>query len=137
MEQIVVDSNVLIAYLVDSEPFHLRAQQYISGLENGDCAFHLPMLAVVEVTSAVTRRSQRNGLALLSRWQKTVIDWERDGKILLYPLDHDRMDSAVNAAQRHRLRGADSVIVALAEELDMPLKTFDVEILARFLGSSV
>ncbi len=47
------------------------------------------------------------------------------------------MDNAMYVAERHLLRGADSVIVALAEELDMPLKTFDVEILGRFLGASV
>ena len=47
------------------------------------------------------------------------------------------MDNAMYVAERHLLRGADSVIAALAEELAMPLKAFDLEILARFSRDSV
>lgn len=132
-----MDSSVLVAYLVELENFHPRSQQYINGLENGDYTFHVPMLVAVEVAAAINRKPQRNRLAIINTWQQILLDWELDGKIVFYPLDRDRMDRSVNIAQRHRLRGADSVIVALAEELDMPLKTFDTEILARFLRSSV
>ena len=47
------------------------------------------------------------------------------------------MDIAAGIAERHRLKGSDAVIAALAEELDVSLKTFDTEILARFLKASV
>ncbi|HZA23057.1 MAG TPA: hypothetical protein VFA32_10715 [Dehalococcoidia bacterium] len=47
------------------------------------------------------------------------------------------MENAVTTAEQNRLRGADSVIAALAEELDLPVKTFDKDILARFLKASL
>ena len=137
MEHIVVDSNLLVASFLESEDFHQRAQTYINGLESGDYIFHLPMLIIVEVIAALGRRPQRSRQALLARARKSLGDWERDGKIVLYPLDRDLMDSAANTAEQYRLRGSDAVIAALAEELDMQLKTFDTEVLARFLRASV
>lgn len=137
MESIVVDSNVLVAFLVESEEFHQRSRIIINGLGSGDYEFHLPMLVVVEIAAALNRQLQRNRTAILSGWQKTISDWEKSGKVVLYSLDRVRMDKAVNIARSNRLRGADSVIAALAEELGMPLKTFDREILARFQQASV
>ena len=137
MEHIVVDSNVIVASFLEQEHSHRRGREYINTLESGDYLLHLPMLVVVEVMAAIGRRAQRNRPALLARAWKSINDWERDRKIVLYPLDKDRMDKAVNTAERHRLRGSDAVIAALAEELDAPLKTFDTELLARFLRASV
>lgn len=137
MEQLVVDANVLIAYLVRSEEFHQRAQDYIDGLENGEYTFHLPMLVMVEVMATLNRRSQRNRSAILVAWQQTVDDWENSGKVILYPLDRNRMELARSGTKQHRLRGADSIIASLAQELSLPLKTFDQEILARYLQASV
>ena len=132
-----MDSNVIVASFLVSEARHDIARQYINGLENGDYVFHLPMLVVVEVTSVIARRALKNRVAFLTTWQQNILDWEQDGKLLLYPLDRDRMDRALTIAQRDRLKGPDSVIAALAEELDMPVRTFDGEILERFLRASV
>ena len=137
MERIVVDSNIIVASFLEWQDFHQRSREYINALERGDYLFHLPMLVVVEVMSAISRQAQTNRLPLLARARKSLSDWERDGKIILYELDRDRTNNAVNIAEQSRLRGADAVIAALAEELDIPLKTFDAEVLARFLGASV
>lgn len=137
MEHLVVDSSVLVASLLESEEFHLRGQQYISGLESADYTFHLPMLVAVEVAASIARRPQGNRQAILLAWQQNLDDWERDGNIVLYPLDRERMSYAMSISEQHRLRGADSVVAALAYELNMPLKTFDREILDRFQRASV
>ena len=50
----------------------------------------------------------------------------------MYPLERQRMDNSIQVAERYGLSGADSVVVALAEELNVPLITFDREILNRF-----
>ena len=47
------------------------------------------------------------------------------------------MDRSARVAQQHRLRGADSVIAALAEELTVSLRTFDGDILQKFQQASV
>jgi predicted nucleic acid-binding protein len=137
MEQLGVDSNIIVYSFLESENFHERAQEYINGLENGAYTFHLPMLVPVEVISAINRSARQNRQALVAIWRQNLIDWEHDGKIILYPLDRERMQNSITVAEQNRLRGADSVIAALAEELDVSVKTFDQEILARFLKASV
>ena len=136
MEDIVVDSNILIASFLDFDSLRQQSQPYITGLENESYIFHLPMLVVVEIISALSRRPTSNRLALLARTNQSLRAWEESGRISLYPLDRERLELAVTVAQRDRLRGADSVIAALAEELRMPLKTFDKELLDRFPTAS-
>ena len=94
------------------------------------------MLVIAEVVSAISRQSTANRFALLARAGQSLKAWEQSGKISLYSLDRERLELSVTVAQRDRLRGADSVIAALAEELEMPLKTFDEDILARFSQGS-
>ena len=132
MEPLVVDSNIIVASFLQSEAGYNDARQYINGLEIGDYVFHSPMLLVVEVMSAISRRAQRNRLALLAVWKQNIVDWETNNQLFLYPLDRDRMNQAAEISAQYSLRGADSVMAALAEELDMPLRTFDREILGRF-----
>ena len=133
----MVDSNIIISYLVESDAFHERSQSYIAGLESGEYVFHLPMLVPVEITAVISRIDRMpNRQAILNGWQQTLLDWERDGKLVLYPLDRSRMENAVNVAQRYRFKGADSTIAALAEELDLPLRTADGEMLDRLERAS-
>lgn len=134
-EPLVVDSSVIVASYMPEEANHLQGLQYRNGLDRGAYIFHLPVLVVVEVSSAIRRR--------LSNWQQVVDDWlrnlsrwEREGKVVLYALNRDRMESAISAARRRGLRGADSIVAALAEELNMPLRTFDNELLQRGPGVS-
>ena len=136
-EHIVVDSSVIVASFLDFQDFHQRGRTYVNQLIDGRCIFHLPMIVVVEVTSAIRRQTQRRWRPLLEIWDENVADWEHDGKLVLYPLDRPRMDNAIEIARRDRLAGADSVIAALAEELNFLLKTFDTRILARFQRASV
>jgi predicted nucleic acid-binding protein len=105
MEQLVLDSNILAASFMEWDEFHERSQQYISRLESGNYTFHLPMLVIVEVLATIIRRSPRNRQAFFIRARKSFSDWERDGKIILYLLDRERMENAVAIAEQHRLRG--------------------------------
>ena len=136
MEPIVVDSDVIVASFLESETHHNDARQYVDGLENGDYVFHLPMLVVVEVTSAISRRTRDNRIAFLDIWRRNVVDWELNGKLMLYSLDRNRMHNAGAVAERYGLRGSDSVIAALAEELGFSLRTFDREILEHYQQAS-
>ena len=136
MADLITDSNVLVGSFLSEDRFHNAGLNYVNRLENGDDIFHVPMLVPVEVVAAIWRRSQKLGLALVARALKSFDDWEADGRIVLYPLDRARMDAAMNVAVKYRFSGSDSVIVALAEELNIPLKTFDQEIQRRFTGAS-
>ena len=93
------------------------------------------MLVVVEVSAAIRRQVPR-WQPVFSRWQSDVSRWEQDGKVILYTMSREPMEKSVIAARDRRLRGADSVIAALAEELNMPLRTSDNEHLQRVPGAS-
>ena len=136
MEPIIIDSNVIVASFLEREDFHQKGKQYIDGLEAGDYIFHLSMLAAVEVTAAISRQAKKNRQALMVAWKQNLRDWQQDGKLILYELDRDRMDDSMRVAETYRLRGSDAVMAALAEGLDMPFKTFDVEVLEQFVKAS-
>lgn len=132
----MIDSSIFVSSFLVNEEKHQQALGYINGLERGDYTFHLPMLANVEVTSAIRRRATRNWIGLVSTWKLNVSDWERDGLLIMYPLDRDRMDKASNIALQYRLKGLDCVFAQLAIELNAPIKTFDQELLTRFSQAS-
>ena len=132
----MIDSNIFVASFLVNEEKHQQALEYINGFERGEYTFHLPMLANIEVTSAIRRRATRNSVTLVFTWKQNVLDWERDGSLIMYPLDRDRMDKAADIALQYGLRGSDCVFAELALELDVPIKTFDKELLERFPTAS-
>ena len=134
-EPIVVDSSVIVASFISGEANHLLGVEYMDGLDRGDYIFHLPMLVVVEVSSAIRRRMQ-DWPEVIYKWQLDLARWEREGKVFFYPMNRQRMANSVVAALNRSLRGADSIVAALAEELNMPLRTFDDEHLRRWPGAS-
>lgn len=136
MEHFVVDTNILVASFNGSDSLHSKSQPYIEGLESGSYIFHLPMLVIAELIGTMSRIPTANRLALLARTNQSLREWERSGKISLYPLDQGRLELSLTISQRDRLKGADSVVAALSEELGMPLKTFDEEIISRFSQAS-
>lgn len=127
---------MIVASFLANEANHQRALEYINGLERGDYIFHLPMLANIEVTSAIRRRTTHNWIALVSAWVRSVADWERDGLLIMYPLDRDRMNKASGIALQYGFRAQDCIFAELALELDIPIKTFDQELLERFPAAS-
>lgn len=135
-QSIVVDSNVFVASWLNWYDQHSRGRSYLDDLDNGVYTAHVPMLVLVEVIASINREARRNRTSVVSTVVETFIDWERDGKIILYPLDRRRLDLSIAVAKRDRLRGADSVIAALSEELNIPLRTFDNEIIERFALAS-
>ena len=132
---LVVDSSVIAASYILRDEHHELGREYTDALERGEYVFHLPMLVVVEVSAAIRRQVPR-WQPVFSRWQSDVSRWEQDGKVILYTMSRERMEKSVIAARDRRLRGADSVIAALAEELNMPLRTSDNEHLQRVPGAS-
>lgn len=136
MEHFVVDTNILVASFNGSDSLHSKSQPYIEGLKSGSYIFHLPMLVIAELIGTMSRIPTANRLALLARTNQSLREWERSGKISLYPLDQGRLELSLTISQRDRLKGADSVVAALSEELGMPLKTFDEEIISRFSQAS-
>ena len=132
MEDVVADSSLLVAYFLESDVFHQSAREFFAELDSGGHKLHLPMLVMVETISAIRRRLGQSSQTTIDDVVATVYQWERQQKLVFYPLNRERMEAALRLAEGNALRGADSIIAALAEELGIALKTYDNEILSRF-----
>ena len=132
---IVVDTNVFIVSLIDESQLNAeeRAQRpsaiaYIDGLENGHCVVHLPRIAFIEIIG-VTR--SKTGAGTASAIKNRLEEWASLGLLKLYALEEARMNSAVDLVMRHNLSkrrslsAADAEFIALAEELEISLITFE------------
>ena len=135
MEDIVVDTNVFIVSLLDESLLDTdgrkqrpRAIEYIDGLENGRYVVHLPRIALIEIIG-VTRREAGAGPALVIK--NRLEEWANLGLVKLYTLEEPRMNSAVDLVMRHNLSrrrslsAADAEFIALAEELEISLISFE------------
>ena len=132
MADVVADSNLLTAYFLESDVFHQPAREFMAELDSGGHKLHLPMVVVVETISAIRRRLGQNRQTTVNDALATIYQWERQDKVVFYPLNRDRMEAALGLAEGIALRGADSIVAALSEELGIALKTYDNEILRRF-----
>ena len=127
----VVDSNVWIASFLPQDTWHQHVQQFLSEFQAGQHTCHLPSLVLIETCGAIARRTQGNPILEVSRARRSFTGWEQAGLIHWYQLDQSRVDRAVDTSAQLRLKGGDGIIVALAQELNLPLKTFDTEIRQR------
>ena len=121
----VIDSSVLVARFIIKDKFHKQAVRVIRGLYKGQRLFHTSMLVPVEVVGAVGRQV---GNKEAMKAQRILNVWKRKGYINLYELNQPRMESARNMAISHRLKGADAVIVQIAQELKLPMISYDTNI---------
>lgn len=132
MEDVVADSSLLVAFFLESDVFHQSAREFMAELDSGGHKLHLPMIVMVETISAIRRRLGQNSQPTVNDTNATLHLWETQGNIVFYPLNRERMEAALGLAEGNALRGADSVVASLSEELGIALKTYDNEILRRF-----
>ena len=134
-QEIVVDTNVFIVSLIDQSRLNAEEQKqrplavsYINGLQSGRYVIHLPRIAVIEI-AGVTR--VKAGIAIAAAIKNRLAQWVGLGLIRLYDLQEPRTTLATdlviqhNLSRRRSLSAPDATFIALAEELEIPLITFE------------
>ena len=118
----VVDASIMVAVFHQADQYHQQSRAWLRDhLRAGDTLI-APMLLLSEVSGAVTRRS--GDAALGRRSLLRLIGLQR---LRLVPPDARLGVLAAQIALELRLRGADVVYVALADQLQLPLMTWDRE----------
>ncbi|MBI4236523.1 MAG: type II toxin-antitoxin system VapC family toxin [Chloroflexi bacterium] len=130
MADLVVDSNAWVAAYLREDPNHGSAQRFFTEFREGLHICHLPRLVLIEVCAAIIRQTQNR--AFVMRSQQDFSGWEQRGLVNWYDLNAQRTGQAIGIATSYRLRGADSVVAALGDEINAAVLTFDAEILARY-----
>lgn len=122
MSFFVLDASLWVARLVPQDEFHETVKAWMAGQRAADMQFVSPSLLLAEVAGAVSRRTGSVALA-----RKAVKELETLPGLRLVEMNNALLLEAASLAADLGLRGADSVYVATAKRLGVPLVTFDVD----------
>lgn len=119
---VVVDASVWVSRLIESDEFHIPVKNWMNSQREQDTTFVSPSLLLAEVGGVISRVTGKPALGL-----NAIQKIETLPDIRIVEMDKSLMDSASRIAAKYGLRGADSVYVAVAMTLKIPLVTFDVD----------
>ncbi|MBI4289178.1 MAG: PIN domain-containing protein [Chloroflexi bacterium] len=125
MKEETVDSNVLIAALLKQDRFNVTAYAKFQQVIRGNAVFHASRLVPVEVCGAINRRV---GSADAGRAQVIINSLIRKENIRVCDLNESRMYQAADIALKHNLKGADAVVMQIAQELKLPMISYDEDV---------
>src|SRR5437588_6049695 len=123
---VVVDASVWVSRLIDHDVNHdaslLWIERYIA--EGGFLV--APALILVEVAAAISRQMGEIDLA-----KETARNLDSASEMHIVPLDNALVQAAVEVAADLQLRAGDAIYVAVAQQLNIPLVSWDREQLDR------
>lgn len=122
MSAVVVDASVWVSRLVASDVNHDVSRTWLEKFSVQENQFVAPTLVLAEVSGSVARRAEDARLGHDA--VKLVL---RLPSLRLINVDRSLSEFAAQLAAEHMLRGADSIYVAVAKQLSIPLVTLDEE----------
>jgi predicted nucleic acid-binding protein len=119
---VVLDASVWVSRLISQDEFYASVKLWMEQQREAGVEFISPALLLAEVGGAISRRTGDPELG------KRAIDQLGNlPGLRLVEMDNDLMHDAARLAAELGLRGADSVYVAVACQLNLPLVTFDLD----------
>ena len=125
-----IDASVFVAAVRLEEDHYTASREFLRQVREDAVTVFCPTLVLPECAAAIARPT--GNLALVD--ELTVLIENFSG-LHLVNIDLPLARRAVQIATTHRLRGADSIYVAVAEMFNATLVTWDTEMLQR--GSAV
>lgn len=119
---VVVDASVWVSRLIESDEFHTPVKDWMNAQREQDTTFVSPSLLLAEVGGVISRVTGKPELGL-----KAIEQIEKLSDVRIVDMDKALIDDASRIAAKYGLRGADSIYVAVAATLKIPLVTFDVD----------
>jgi len=131
VEEITIDSSVLVSAFVKGDKFRAKALQLMRRLFSGEYRATTSATVFVEVCGSISRRtSLDNAIAVRDH----LIKWEDMNFITYGELTGKRRNEAAELAVRLGLRGMDAIVVQAAKEKNRVLITFDEEVAEKIKG---
>ena len=128
-QTVVIDASVWISFLLLGDIHHVPAVIWLNAYINGGGNIVAPSILAVETGSGISRVAQNAAFA-----RNAVSVTYSFPYLTLQGIDQALIDEATDVAVTFRLKGADSIYVALAKQLGVPLVSFDQEQLTRPVG---
>jgi predicted nucleic acid-binding protein len=126
MTKITIDSSVVIASLLKSEPRHKEALKIWEKVLSGKNIAIMPYSVLVEIVAAVRRRTGSEELALDVKKELMSID-----ALSFVVLDDESAEHAADIAARTGVRGMDALVIQVADEYGATLISFDQEMIRK------
>jgi predicted nucleic acid-binding protein len=118
----IVDASVVVSHLVPQEAGHDASRRWLARHVDAGGLVIAPTLLLAEVAGAVARRTRSPRLA-----RRAIEALLRLSSLRLLDVDATLARAAARVAARLRVRGIDAVYIAAAEQLRLPLVTWDAE----------
>ena len=122
----VIDASVWVSHLLEQDIHHAASRRCLAKSVNQGEIIIAPGLLLAEVAGAIARRSGEPRLG-----RRAVAHVTSTPGLRLIAGDPQLSTTAARLAADLRLRGPDAQYVAVAQHLDVPLVTWDKELLDR------
>jgi predicted nucleic acid-binding protein len=122
----VVDASVCVALFHMDDPGHLASRCWLAERQGEDELIVSPVILLAEVAAALGR-----GVGNLNLAREAVRLLRGRNLVELFPVTESLAARASEIAAEQKIRGCDSIYVALAGQLDMEFVTLDGQQLER------
>ncbi len=126
---LTVDASVFVAASRAGEMHYRASRQFLQQVQAQQCDLYCPTLVLPECAAAIARPTADARLA-----EELVLLIQGIPRLHLVILDLPLAQRASQLAREHRIRGADSVYVAVADTFGSRLIAWDAELLERGAG---
>ena len=124
-----LDSSVIVSYILKDESNSHQAEELLNNIAENDSKIIIPTTVLVEIVSAVKRRTGSSKLA-----ERILDDFSNAPGFIYIEINLQNVIKASQIAIKYGLRGMDSLIVQISEEYKTELITFDLEIEEKYLS---
>jgi predicted nucleic acid-binding protein len=120
---VVIDANVWVSWLIPQDSNHAASKLWLDQFTFAGGQMIAPALILVEVAAAISRSW---GNVSAARQFANYLD--NLASLTIVPLEARLISNAIDAAAQHSLRAGDAFYVVVAQNLGIPLVTFDADI---------
>ncbi|MBV9614090.1 MAG: type II toxin-antitoxin system VapC family toxin [Ktedonobacteraceae bacterium] len=123
---VVVDASVWVSRLIPSDVNYEASYLWMEQYKTTKRLMVSPAILLIEVSSAISRQTGNSEIA-----KDAIIKLNALSTMRIVPLDNDLILLSMNIAADLQLRAADATYVAVAQQLNIPLVSWDKEQLRK------
>lgn len=123
---LTIDASVWVAADPAAGESHRESAAFLAAVLRSGVAIHQPAICLVEIASALARRTRDGALA-----KRAAAELLRLSGVVVHPMDVAAAVSAATLAADTRLRAADGVYASVARQFGTTLVTLDRELVER------